>query len=78
MIITIPAKYEHERIHEFRYSSKWDSIYCVTCLIWIEPKCDCDPNNGSLNDCPFNGYERLDKPIFNNKDEVAEYGEKYD
>lgn len=69
MVVQIPEKYIHDRSHEFKYSIRWDSMYCFTCMEWIEDKCDC-----SLEDnCPFNGWHRPNKPIYEIKNEKAEY-----
>lgn len=69
LVIKIPNKIIHDRTHEFRYAGAWDSLYCLTCVEWIEPKCSCTKEDA----CPFDGYMRPDKPIPKQGHEIAKY-----
>ncbi len=36
------------------YNDRYDTLYCSSCDVWLEPECTCPPN------CEFKG--RPDKP----------------
>ncbi len=42
--------------HQIRYCTRWDAEACITCDLWLEEPCACDPNATDPHEiCPFPG-----------------------
>jgi len=56
---------------ELKYSDEWDAHYCRFCNTWEEAPCCIEleePDEGL--ECPFNCWERPNKPLVKTKFEL--------